>query len=182
MPLHGHSVPQVSSSSKAVKKSQGEAPKKPKRQKEETTELARRVFSKDVVWTPFSFGDDDRGYDKACPIGGPGGMVCCEACADLYSSYLNQTVKDMEIQRADRNGKEVQQLLDFLAQGRKALERSFIVAKKRVPPLPPPSQQPKANQRSLSRKAQSGRKNTEPAQWNMTSTFDIGFTEGPTKV
>lgn len=168
--------------SKAAEKPKVVTAKKQKKQKEDTTELAKTVFSKDVVWTQFSFGENGRGYEEVCPIGGPGGIVCCEACADLYSSYLNQTVKDMEIQRADRNGREVQQLLDFLVEGRKALERSFVVAKKRVPPLPPPSQQPRTNSKAFSRKAQSGRKNTEPAQWNMTSTFDIGLTDGPTKV
>ena len=140
------------------------------------------IFHKEVEWTPFSFGNSDgeekKDYDQACPNGGPGGLVCCQQCAEEYTWYLSRTVKDMEMHRTSRVGKEVQELLKFLKQGRKTLENAYQVAKKKVPPLPPkpPTTLPPTTPRptsSTTRKSNNSSVPIEPTQWNMTSTIDI---------
>lgn len=144
---------------------------------EQVSEVAKEVFTKEVEWTPFSFGEKiGEDYARACSTGGPGGLVCCEACAEKYTLYLSGTVKDMETYRTSRNGREVQELLKFLKQGREKLENACNVARKKIPPLPPklPASAPKP--------PASSRKNApatpDPGQWNMTSAIDLSATEG----
>lgn len=48
---------------------------------------------RDFEWTPHPF--DTRPYNESCPIGGPGGLVCCETCAGLYSQYMLSTLDDL---------------------------------------------------------------------------------------
>lgn len=153
--------------------------------------IVEEVFYKEVEWTPFSFGNDttkeQKDYDKACPSGGPGGLVCCQHCAEEYTWYLSRTVKDMETHRTSRVGKEVQELLKFLKQGRTTLENAYNVAKKKVPPLPPKipapnhhATNPRPTSSSSSRKHNHSSVPLEPTQWNMTSTIDIAQSTVPT--
>ncbi len=163
-----------------------ESAPKAKETKENTAEkpkdaAGKEVFSRDIAWTPFFFGDDGTDSDQVCPEGGPGGLICCECCSKSYSSYLSQTVKDMEIQRTHKAGKEVKELLRFIDQGRKTLERAYDVAKKKVPPLPPPTRNVETIKQQT-RKSSSSKNNPEPAEWNLTSTLDIAFAGGVTAV
>jgi hypothetical protein len=160
------------SAAKAKEKTAAEKPK---------DAAGKEVFSRDIAWTPFSFGDDAKDSNQVCPEGGPGGLICCEFCSKSYSSYLSQTVKDMEIQRTHKAGKEVKELLKFIDQGRKTLERAYDVAKKKVPPVPPPTRNVETT-KPQTRKSSSSKNNPEPAEWNLTSTLDIAFTGGVTAV
>lgn len=149
--------------------------KAPAAEDNKVSEVAEEIFSKDVEWTPFSFDEQGSTYDKACPAGGPGGFVCCEDCAEKYTLYLSGTVKDMEKHRASRNGREVQELLKFLKQGRETLENAYNVAKKKIPPLPPASKgvpKPATSSRKVATAA------SAPTQWNMTSAIDVALAKG----
>ena len=136
------------------------------------------MFSKDVEWTPFSFGEQGETYDNSCPSGGPGGYVCCEECAAKYTFYVSGTVKDIEKHRATRNGNEVKELLKFLKQGQEVLENAYNVAKKRIPPLPPKPAAPRVVPEPASTSRRPGAGGSAPMQWNMTSTFDIERANG----
>jgi hypothetical protein len=140
--------------------------------------VVEEVFSKDVAWTPFPFGEQGETYDKACPTGGPGGYVCCEDCAEKYTRYVSGTVKDMEKHRTSRNGREVQELLKFMKDGRKILENAYRVAKKKIPPLPPRPPALKPAPRPVTTSRKSGAATSTPTQWNMTSTFDVAHAKG----
>ncbi len=145
------------------------------KQDEENNDAGKNVFSRDIAWSKFSFGDDNdnrQSYDQVCPQGGPGGLICCDSCCKQYSSYLSKTVKDMEIQRTHKGGKEVKELLKFLHQGKKTLERAIGVAKKKVPPLPPLGISPKEQQ------ATQRKPDLLSVEWNLTSTIDVGHTGG----
>lgn len=137
------------------------------------------VFSRDVAWTPHSFGPENQEYSQVCPDGGPGGLICCETCAQAYSSYLNQTIRDIEVQKTHKVGKEVQEILGFLEEGRKTLDRAVVVAKKKVPPLPPMRPEPEAAtaKRSVRGKAANATIEADSTDWNVTSAVDFGATE-----
>ena len=135
--------------------------------------VAAEVFSTDVVWTDFSFGGANATrYDKACPEGGPGGLICCEACASLYSEYLNSTVKDIESQRINQTGNEVKELLQFLKEGKEALDYAYSTARSKVPPLPPPASAEQSVPKASS--SSSGKVGVDSSEFNMTSVLDLG--------
>ena len=158
------------------------------KEEDPSPKVVEQVFHKEVEWKPFSFGTDDgddgdKDYDQACPSGGPGGLVCCSHCAEEYTWYLSRTVKDMEMHRTRRVGKEVQELLKFLKQGRETLENAYNVAKKKIPPLPPKPPAPVHTTTPRPTSSSTSRKNNasvpmEPTQWNMTSTIDIAQSTG----
>lgn len=135
------------------------------------------VFAKEVDFRPYSFGSHGESYNQACPTGGPGGLICCEECAKKYSRYLSNTVKDMEVHRVNRNGREVQELLEFLQQGRTTLDHAYSVAEKKIPPLP---KHPSGGGRTFSgtsaayRRATTGA-SSETRQLHITSSIDIGL-------
>ena len=85
-------------------------------------------------------------YKDMCPNGGPGGLICCEYCSNKYSSFLMQTVEDMEVQKRHKCGKEIKEILTFLQDGRDALELAMGVARTKVPPVPRPMPQPRPTQ------------------------------------
>eukprot|EP00934_Nitzschia_sp_Nitz4_P001454 Nitzschia sp. Nitz4//scaffold326_size20077//18339//19640//NITZ4_008714-RA/size20077-augustus-gene-0.36-mRNA-1//1//CDS//3329547936//1454//frame0 len=126
-----------------------------------TKAIAQQVFSKELIWTPYRWSkkddgnsdnddgtstnddgdnnvkdDDETSSYPPCPSGGPGGLICCSACAKQYTWYLSGTMQDMEVQRLHRTGKEVQELLGFLQDSQKALDNAYETAKRKVPPLP----------------------------------------------
>lgn len=154
-------------------------------------EVAAVVFGKEVVWAPFSFGevDNDGGgskteqqqtvFGKACPNGGPGGLICCDFCAHVYGDYLNSTVQDMETQRTNHNGKEVKELLKFLKEGRTALSNAHDTAKTKIPPVASAEVVNKLMAKTGSRKALPGsKKAVDRADWNITSALDLAYSEG----
>lgn len=136
------------------------------------------VFKSDFSWAPISVWKEGESYDNACPNGGPGGLVCCRACAKQYSSYLNTTLKEMEVQRTDKVGGELKEILEFLDKEKSVLDRATNFAKKKAPPVPRISNQaePPSRQQGVRRTAVSSRQGQESAnfhEWNITSTIDI---------
>jgi hypothetical protein len=134
------------------------------------------VFATEVDFRPYPFGPNGVSYDQACPIGGPGGLICCEDCAKKYSWYLSNTVKDMEMHRTRRNGREVEELLKFLQEGRKTLESAFSLAQRKIPPLPkiPAVAGRASGGASTVNKRPVMAALSEVKQWNITSSIDIG--------
>jgi hypothetical protein len=57
---------------------------------------------------------------SVCPIGGPGGLVCCHSCSESYSHFLGQTAQDLEGQRMDYLSNQVEELLGFVEEARMA--------------------------------------------------------------
>lgn len=147
------------------------------------------AFAKEVDFRPYSFGPNGESYDHACPTGGPGGFICCEECANKYSWYLSNTVKDMEIHRTTRNGREVEELLCFLPQARTTLIRAYSVAQKKIAPLPKTANvatRPSGVSTSMPHTKRAGTSvhhhhhpttttAAEGKQWNITSTLDVGM-------
>jgi hypothetical protein len=171
----------LAAGSKKATPTGNEESKENEAEEESKNEEGKKVFSRDIVWTPFPFGDDGKSYDQQCPEGGPGGLICCEYCSKKYSSYLSRTVKDIEIQRTHKVGKEAKEILEFLDQGRKTLDRAMGVARKKVPPLPPPLPNPEPAKQQT-RRTTTSKEDHDTAEWNLTSTIDIGFTGGVVSV
>lgn len=160
-------------------KPEGKNPEQGKVEEEKTNEEEpSTAFTKDFIWTSFQFSDDGLPYDKVCPIGGPGGLICCDSCSKKYSLYLSRSVKDIEIQRTHKVGTEVKEVFEFVEQGRKTLDRAMGVAKKKVPPLPPPRIQSPESTKPHTRPNEAWKKDNDVAEWNLTSTMDIGDTGG----
>lgn len=128
------------------------------------------VFSRDVAWTPHSFGPENQAYSQVCPDGGPGGLICCETCAQTYSSYLNQNIRDIEVQKTHKVGKEVKEILGFIEEGKKTLNRAVEVARKKAPP-PPKGPGPEA---ATAKRSPHGKVAND---WNVTSAVDFGAAE-----
>lgn len=128
------------------------------------------VFKADFSWTPLDVWNDGKTFDKACPSGGPGGLICCQECNKLYSSYLDKTLKEMEVQRTDKVGGELKELLTFLDKEKSGLERAANFARKKAPP------KPRINPTGVRRTATSKQISQEAItfdEWNITSTIDI---------
>jgi hypothetical protein len=58
---------------------------------------------------------------KPCPIGGPGGLICCSYCNASYSRVLSNTAKEMEAQSIARKGQEVSEILELLVDAKQRL-------------------------------------------------------------
>jgi hypothetical protein len=159
-------------------KKSAEEIKQEEERKREEKEAREKAFTRVVTWTPFSFGDDQQTYKQICPNGGAGGLICCEFCSNKYSSFLSQTVGDMEIQRTHKCGKEVKEVLKFLAEGREELTLAMKVASCKSPPLPRPMPAAEPHPTKQQTRKQASFKQQEPrhAEWNLTSTIDIGQT------
>jgi hypothetical protein len=148
------------------------------------------IFARDVEFSPHPLGGGPFGsqsYNQACPTGGPGGLICCDVCCTAYSQYLTQTAKDIELQRTEKAGKEVNEILEFLEEGRAALDRAAKVARKIIPPLPlrPPEPEPLSKRATSSENGGGSRKAMNASRleqeqynasmsWNLTSAIDIG--------
>lgn len=89
------------------------------------------IFARDISWTyhPFDSSESDSPYDSTCPKGGPGGLICCEACTKNYSNFLTTTSKDMEEQKTQKVNNEVQELLGILTSAKSKLNNALRAAK-----------------------------------------------------
>jgi hypothetical protein len=130
----------------------------------------------DFAWTKVDDGDST--YPKKCPRGGPGGLVCCVDCFSSYSSYLNKTVKDMEMQRTHKIGNEAKELLDILTFERGDLDKAVSVARRKSPPPRRLGTEPRlaSTRRAASNSNavnQRGDQQLLLKEWNLTSTIDI---------
>lgn len=93
------------------------------------------IFARDITWTPHVFDSGDVSYDKLCPNGGPGGLICCSTCTASYSQYLTQTQTDMEAQKTAKAGREVKELLEFTKTAKTRLAKTIKVARKKPVPM-----------------------------------------------
>ena len=67
-------------------------------------------------------GDEPATNAEVCPMGGPGGLICCDYCTAAYSRVLSNTAKEMEIQSVARTGQEVSEILELLGDARNRLQ------------------------------------------------------------
>ena len=139
-------------------------------------ERAKNLFQRDIHWTPFSFSavPEDDSYDRVCPIGGPGGLICCESCSRQYQAYLTLTVQDIEVQRLEKGSAEVKEILGFVADDTQALVVAIDAAKNTIPPLLPMTG-PRKLSRTTRRKSAAGGE-MEVGEFTLTSTIDLGAT------
>lgn len=86
----------------------------------------------DIAWNPnnaVSYFDENVGLSAPqCPKGGPGGLVCCEACTVSYALYLNQTTSEMDAHNVSKVGEEVNELLELLQDSQKRLKAAVDMA------------------------------------------------------
>ena len=149
------------------------------------------IFSKEITWRPFSSSENDFAYDKLCPRGGPGGLICCETCSTKYNMFLTRTSEDVETYRMVKESGEVTEILGFLGQKKTNLKDAVNAAQKKVPPLPPAGSgrlSLRQESHTLSRLNNGNRKpaihnrsdKTEinHGAWNLTSTMDLGVIGG----
>jgi hypothetical protein len=97
-------------------------------QQEEHDERIKTLFPKEITWRSFSFSDDQglsSSYTEICPLLGPGGLICCETCSQKYSSYLTQTMEDLESQRIQREIEEVKEAMQLLEGSQKDLGKTL---------------------------------------------------------
>jgi len=110
------------------------------------------VFTRDITWTPHMFDSHEVSYDKLCPNGGPGGLICCSTCTANYSQYLSQTQSDMEAQKTAKAGCEVKEILEFTKTAKSRLAKTIKIMRKKPVPVrrtkkqlkPPPKSLPPA--------------------------------------
>ena len=128
----------------------------------------RPSYRKDVIWEPHTF--DEKGIPK-CPIGGPGGLICCSDCSSAFSGFLTDTARDAELQTRHNVGKEVQELLGYVEESRFAIMTAVQVARKQ--PLPPTSVSGCRQFAPGKRPATDGSVSAEDVEWTMTSVMDL---------
>lgn len=75
--------------------------------------------------------DSNIGASKlfSCPIGGPGGLICCDVCTASYSKMLSQTEKEHEIQMVSKIGQEVSELMELLTDAQIRLQQALDASK-----------------------------------------------------
>jgi hypothetical protein len=96
--------------------------------------MLQRVFAPAVEWAPHDYDAHDNLYEQLCPMGGPGGLICCQTCASAYSGYLTQTANDIEVQTIHNIGKEVQELVGYIEETRSKLQDKVGLARQQDPP------------------------------------------------
>lgn len=145
------------------------------------------IFWKEITWRPSSSPNSDITYDKSCPTGGPGGLICCEACSIKYNTLLTRTSEDVETFRMIKESGEVTEIIGFLGQKKTDLKDAFNAAKKKVPPLPAAGSgrlalRQNSQAGNSSRKTATSNNYSEPPEysgnWNLTSAIGLGTIGG----
>ena len=98
------------------------------------------MFTPEIHWTPHPFDNNTEeeakvSYETVCPVGGPGGLICCEVCAATYSKYMSSTYKDIEEQKTSKVAGELKQLVEFMGNAKKQLRQTVRSARKKHPPV-----------------------------------------------
>ena len=94
-------------------------------------------FEKNIQWKVHDFDYPSTNsaktvYENTCPLGGPGGLVCCADCTKMYSDFLTATSTDMERQKTQQMNKEVMELLGFLSGSQSQLHEALELARSRT--------------------------------------------------
>lgn len=138
-----------------------------------------KVFTEEITWNPTEVWKEGDSYDKICPTGGPGGLICCHDCAKKYCSFLDETMKDLEVQRTHKLGNEVKEIVSLLEKSKNELEQIGCAARRKPPPAfrrANLQDKPKATAttpRNRSSGAAKQQSQDEDQEWNLTSAFDI---------
>lgn len=94
------------------------------------------VLRKDISWNNSDFDDEENEkYSDYCPIGGPGGLICCSACTSMYSDFLSETQKSLEDQKTIHIGWQVEAMSFILDETKDRLKKSLHAARLQPPPL-----------------------------------------------
>jgi NUMOD3 motif len=89
------------------------------------------LCTREIVWAPHDLGLPGASYNDQCPIGGPGGLICCTSCTSRYSRYLSRTFRDLERHQITYLGEEVEEIMDYARETKKQLAESTKVAKRK---------------------------------------------------
>ena len=92
------------------------------------------IFARDFHWTPHVFDSKECFYNILCPHGGPGGLVCCASCTASYTKHLTKTAIDMETQKMQKVGDEVNELIEFTRSAKQTLAHTIKVARRKPVP------------------------------------------------
>lgn len=93
------------------------------------------LFSKDFQWTPHPFDAPDHTLSSGCPLGGPGGLICCASCTANYKGFMTSTFEDLERHKISKVAGEVEQLLGFMKTSTNRLEESVRATRRKPVPL-----------------------------------------------
>jgi hypothetical protein len=66
--------------------------------------------------------------------GGPGGLICCASCTASYTKHLTKTAIDMETQKMQKVGDEVNELIEFTRSAKQTLAHTIKVARRKPVP------------------------------------------------
>jgi hypothetical protein len=84
--------------------------------------LSVSIFSNDYHWTPHPLDSSNNNNDTiSCPMGGPGGLICCPSCTARYSCYLSSTFCDLERQTIALIGRNAKEIMTFMDRATKRL-------------------------------------------------------------
>ena len=109
-------------------------------------EMVPEIFRRDFEWTPHPvFGTStaaatptDPKADEALSCrfgtGGPGGLVCCDACTALYADYLSMTYEELQIQKTAKVANELETIAKYMQLNHERLTQSVEAAKRHPPP------------------------------------------------
>ncbi|GKY96184.1 hypothetical protein MPSEU_000578300 [Mayamaea pseudoterrestris] len=92
-------------------------------QQQDTSSVSRMG---DYSWDPHPFDTDDPSvYAQACPVDGPGGLICCSVCTANYSRYMSITYSNLEQQTMSIIGRDAKELGSLLQKANHTLERTL---------------------------------------------------------
>jgi hypothetical protein len=97
------------------------------------------LSTREITWQPFDFShvpdaaaaaaaSSHNNYQDQCPLGGPGGLICCGSCTTRYSRYLSQTFSDLERHQITHLADEVEEIMDYARETKKQLAQSTKAA------------------------------------------------------
>jgi hypothetical protein len=145
-------------------------------------ERTKDLFEKEIVWSDFSFSKNNAHakFDEICPVGGPGGLICCEFCSRRYHLYLTKMAEDMETHRIQQQTNEMKDIIIFVNGAKDELKTAVKDAQGKEPPsrLEAPERvgtRPQVRRQDTTMEETNGSM-AVLGNWNMTSTIDVGRT------
>mmetsp|Transcript_15284 Transcript_15284/g.21298 ORF Transcript_15284/g.21298 Transcript_15284/m.21298 type:complete len:321 (+) Transcript_15284:167-1129(+) len=144
----------------AEEEEESESEEEPEESEPEKEPEGKNHFQHDVDWTPHTFDSQTHSYENTCPTGGPGGLICCEMCANVYSQYMSQTATELEAVCVEKVEKEAKELMGFLRDSHAKLNDAVENARRKPAP------------------ACSGRRGTGGPHQDMQPSIDNSYEEG----
>jgi hypothetical protein len=100
---------------------------------EMTMFLNSTIFRRDFQWSSHPFDANPDSYRLSCPVGGPGGLICCDFCSTAYSNFLTETHNDLESQKISLVATETSELTRLFLNDASSLEKTYRTTKRRPP-------------------------------------------------